>query len=43
MGDAPRDEGVTGAQTGSEGQVKIFLDWTKHVFFFLKKCVWTKT
>ena len=34
MGDAPRDEGVTGAQTGSEGQVKIFLDWAKHFFFF---------
>ena len=33
MGDAARDEGVAGAQTGSEGQVIIFFDWTKHVFF----------
>ena len=31
MGDAARDEGVAGAQTGSEGQVIIFFDWTKHV------------
>ena len=31
MGDAARDEGVAGAQAGSEGQVTIFFDWTKHV------------
>ena len=41
MGDAARDEGVAGAQTGSEGQVIIFFDWTKHVS--TKKCGWTKT
>ena len=41
MGDAARDEGVAGAQTGPEGQVKIFLDWTKRVSS--KNCGWTKT
>ena len=36
MGDAARDEGIARAQTGSEGQVIIFSDWTKHVFFLQK-------
>ena len=36
MGDAARDEGVAGAQTGSEGQVIIYFDWTNHVFFLQK-------